>query len=58
MGKVTRDHVNAHGWNSPEHDSIQHNAAVQAAQLNLIGLLLVEIRDLLAGDTTPDTKES
>jgi hypothetical protein len=41
---ITHDQIDFHGHNSME----DHTAAVIASQLNQLGHLLVEIRDLLA----------
>jgi hypothetical protein len=47
VDRVTEDEIMANGWNSPEHDNPRLNAAIQAQQMNLVGRLLLEIRDLL-----------
>ena len=45
--RVTIEEVSSLGWNSIEHESPKLTAMIHAQQLTYIGLLLVEIRDLL-----------
>lgn len=47
---VTEEEVMEYGFNSPD-DSPRWNAAIHAEQLKLIGLLLLEIRDILVANS-------